>query len=144
MPQPASVLFDRSRMKSQTTHSVARVLAICLAALAFTGCKKLQPPPDHPRLTSAVTMRDVTFHSAALDRDMQYRIVLPASLRPDERAPAIYLLHGGGGGFRDWTNYSDVGKYAEQRLILVMPEGDESYWVNSATKPNDRYEDYVG
>jgi putative tributyrin esterase len=24
-----------------------------------------------------------------------------------------------------------------------MPEGDESYWVNSATKPNDRYEYYV-
>jgi hypothetical protein len=63
-------------------------------------------------LTSAVSMRDVTFHSAALDRDMQYRIVLPASLGPDERTPAVYLLHGGGGGLRDWTNYSDVGKYA--------------------------------
>jgi len=28
-------------------------------------------------------------------------------------------------------------------MILVMPEGDDSYYVNSATQPRDRFEDYI-
>ena len=55
----------------------------------------------------------------------------------------LYLLHGGGGGFRDWSNYSDVAGYAERGLILVMPEGNSSYYTNSADRPQDRYEDYI-
>lgn len=88
-------------------------------------------------------MHDVTFHSGALNRDMPYRVVLPANLAPGQRLPVVYLLHGGGGGFRDWTNDSDVARFSEQGLILVMPEGNSSYYVNSATRPNDRYEDYI-
>ncbi|HXZ79155.1 MAG TPA: alpha/beta hydrolase-fold protein [Terriglobales bacterium] len=57
--------------------------------------------------------------------------------------PVVYLLHGGGGGFRDWTNYSDAARFAELGLILVMPEGDSSYYTNSAEHPQDRYEDYI-
>jgi poly(3-hydroxybutyrate) depolymerase len=68
-------------------------------------------------------MHDVTFHSSALNRDMPYRVVLPANIASGERLPVVYLLHGGGGSFRDWTNDSDVAKFAEQGLILVMPEG---------------------
>jgi putative tributyrin esterase len=88
-------------------------------------------------------MRDVTFHSAALNRDMQYRVVMPASIAARVKLPVVYLLHGGSGGFRDWSNYSDVAKFAELGLILVMPEGDESYYVNSVERPEDRYEDYI-
>jgi pimeloyl-ACP methyl ester carboxylesterase len=32
----------------------------------------------------------------------------------------VYLLHGGGGGYRDWSNYSDVARFAERGLILVI------------------------
>lgn len=88
-------------------------------------------------------MRDVTFHSATLGRDMQYRVIFPNNISVGQKLPAIYLLHGGGGGFRDWSNYSDVARFAEQRLILIMPEGHDSYYTNSATRPQDRYEDYI-
>jgi S-formylglutathione hydrolase FrmB len=88
-------------------------------------------------------MRDITFHSAALSRDMRYRVVLPAGLAVGAKLPVVYLLHGGGGNFRDWSNYSDSARFAERGLILVMPEGDESYYVNSAERPQDRYEDYI-
>jgi putative tributyrin esterase len=40
-------------------------------------------------------------------------------------------------------NYSDVARFAERGLILVMPEGDESYYTNSVSRPQDRYEDYI-
>jgi len=88
-------------------------------------------------------MRDVTFHSAALNRYMQYRVVLPARVPAGTKRPVVYLLHGGGGNFRDWSNYSDTARFAERGLILVMPEGDESYYANAAERPQDRYEDYI-
>jgi len=74
---------------------------------------------------------------------MQYRVLLPANIAVGTKFPAVYLLHGGGGNFRDWSNYSDVGVFAGRGLILVMPEGDDSYFVNAAERPQDRYEDYI-
>lgn len=96
-----------------------------------SGCKKKDaaPQPDHPRLSANVVLRDVTFHSAALNRDMQYRVVFPLRVASGQRLPVVYLLHGGGGGFRDWTNDSDVAHFAESGLILVMPEGASSYYT---------------
>jgi len=113
--------------------------------LGLASCSKnAQPPaPDRPRLTPAVKMVDVTFHSAALNRDMPYRAIIPATIAANQKLPVLYLLHGGGGGFRDWSNYSDVAGYAEHRLILIMPEGNSSYYTNSADRPQDRYEDYI-
>ena len=88
-------------------------------------------------------MRDVGFHSAALNRDMQYRVILPAAVGAGQKLPVVYLLHGGDGSFRDWSNYSGVARYAEHNVILVMPEGNSSYYTNSAERPQDRYEDYI-
>ena len=126
------------------TCSLAALAALfCL--LVLTGCNRAEPPiVDHPRLTSAVTMQDVTFFSASLQHEIPYRVVLPASYSSlGQKLPVLYLLHGGGGGFRDWTNYSDVAQYAANGFILVMPEGNSSYYVNSATNPQDRYEAYI-
>jgi S-formylglutathione hydrolase FrmB len=120
------------------------VAFLCAALLWFAACgKKEEKRPDTPRLNSRVTMRDVIFHSAALNRDMSYRVVLPSSIAAGHKLPVVYLLHGLGGSFRDWTNYSNVATFAAGGLILVMPEGDSSYYVNSAQRPQNRYEDYI-
>jgi S-formylglutathione hydrolase len=88
-------------------------------------------------------MQDVSFFSAALQRQMPYRVYLPAKLPPGQKLPVVYLLHGNGGGYREWSNYSNVAEFAARGLILVMPEGGSSYYANSALKPEDRYEDYL-
>jgi putative tributyrin esterase len=88
-------------------------------------------------------MRDITFHSVSLDREVSYRLILPSVIAPSQKLPAVYLLHGGGGNFHDWSNYSDVARFAEQGLILVMPGGANSYYTNAVARPNDRYEDYI-
>jgi putative tributyrin esterase len=118
---------------------------VCVAVLSLASCnrKEVEAQPDSPRLTPKVTMRDVTFRSAALDRDIQYRVIFPANMTAGEKLQAVYLLHGGGGGFRDWSNYSDAARFAEGGLILVMPEGDSSYFTNAVDRPQDRYEDYI-
>jgi len=121
-------------------------LVLCTLVALTSACHKVEHEssyPDQPRLTSNVAVRDVTFHSASLNRDMPYRVVMPASIPTGVKFPAVYLLHGGSGNFRDWTNYSDVAKFAERGLILVMPDGDESYYTNSADHPDQRYEDYI-
>src|SRR5260370_11197004 len=88
-------------------------------------------------------MRGIAFHSAALNRDMQYRVILPAIVAAGQKLPVVYLLHGGGGGFHGWSNYSHVACYAEHNVILVMPEGNSSYYTNSAERPPERYGDYI-
>ncbi len=126
-----------------------RLLLIVVALLALAGVavvsRRKPPPPqvfvDRPRLAPGVSMRDITFYSEALHRDMQYRILLPET-SGSQKLAVVYLLHGGGGTFRDWSNYSDVAKFASGTL-LVMPQGDYSYYVNAALRPQDRYEDYI-
>ena len=123
-----------------------RFIFILISAILLpSGCKKGSNGAiaDHPRLSAQVKMQDVVFHSSALQRDMDYRVILPASISAGKKLPVIYLLHGGGGGFRDWSNYSDLAQIAERGFIVVMPEGNSSYYTNSAGKPQDKYEDYI-
>lgn len=116
--------------------------------LLFAGCHTAQMVlPDNPRVYPGITMQDVTFHSAALNRDMLYRVYLPAKIPAGKKLPVVYLLHGNGGSFRNWSNYSDVAQYAAQDksggLILVMADGESSYYMNAAEKPADKFEDYL-
>ena len=110
-------------MRSLSPNGVLLIVGLLLT----TSCRRNDNSPtrDHPRLSPMVTLRDITFRSSALGRDMQYRII--SSLQPTvQKLPVVYLLHGGGGGFRDWSNYSDVARFAESGLLLVMPEGESS------------------
>ena len=88
-------------------------------------------------------MQDVTFRSASLEREITYRVILPKIFPSGERLPVVYLLHGGGEDFREWSNDSDVGAFAEKQPILVMPAGESSYYTNSVARPKDRFESYI-
>ena len=116
---------------------------IVILSLLFSACGRRQVPPDRPRLIPTVVLRDLTFHSAALNRDMQYRVILPNQIEIGRKLPVVYLLHGRDGGFRDWSNKTDVASFAERGLIFVMPEADNSYYTNAVNRPEDRYEDYI-
>lgn len=127
------------------TGKAVRVAAICAAssALLFTSCHRATILGDHPRTATGVRMTDEVFRSAALGYDVTYRVYLPASPTPGQKLPAVYLLHGGGENYRNWSNESDVAPYAAKSLILVMPDGDESYWMNEVGAPRERYEDFI-
>ena len=103
-------------------------------ALARNAESVARPPSE-----SAVETR--TFWSASLARAMPYRIYLPPGYaRGSRRYPTLYLLHGLGGSDRQWE---DLGvRAAADRLIaagtiapfiIVMPEGENAYWVDHAT-----------
>jgi len=119
------------------------LLASMAVVLTLASCHNADQRVDHPKVVNGVLTQDVTFFSNALKRQMPYRVFLPANIAVGQKLPVVYLLHGGGGNFRDWSNESDVAQYAARGLILVMPEGASSYYMNSAEKMEDRYEDYL-
>lgn len=123
----------------------ARAILNPLSVLLFlSGCYRAQQTQvDHPRIATGVKMQDCTFHSGALGRQMPYRVFLPANLAAGQELPVVYLLHGGGSDFRAWSNNSDVSEYARNGLILVMPDGDESYYMNEVEAPEKKFEDYI-
>ena len=121
----------------------------CVSSLVFmfsvlvAACHHPVAFVDHPQIGAGVRMEDVKFNSKALNREMSYRVFLPATIQPNTKLPVVYLLHGCGGDVRDWSNYSQISNYAVRGLIFVIPEGECSYWVNEVGSPADKYEDYV-
>jgi putative tributyrin esterase len=117
-------------------------LATALALIPLASCHRNARVPDTPRQFPGVVLQDVTFYSPSLARNVTYRVYLPA-IRGAQKLPVVYLLHGGGGDYRDWSLDSDAGQYAAQGFILVMPDGALSYWVNAAMASKDRYGDFL-
>jgi putative tributyrin esterase len=88
-------------------------------------------------------MQDKTFHSDALSSDVTYRIVEPVTFQPGMPVKVVYLLHGKGEDFRIWSIATPIAQLATKGYVLVMPDGRASYFLNSATRPGDRYEDFI-
>ncbi len=96
----------------------------------------------------AFQSRVVTIPSAAMHRSFEATVVLPDQYRHGNTAgrfPVVYLLHGSGGDYTDWTANSRIGKLADRyHVILVMPDGGhESWYIDSPVDPRSRYETYV-
>jgi S-formylglutathione hydrolase FrmB len=88
-------------------------------------------------------MEDVRFRSNALGHNVTYRVVLPATYPPNAKLPVVWLLHGAGDNHRSWTDKSGIAEVATHGVMLVMPDGENSYYVNSASRSNRRYQDYI-
>ena len=97
------------------------------------------PAPVTLALTGEVRTRE--FASASLGRTMPYNIYLPPGYAKSAREyPTVYLLHGMAGTDRQWEDLG-VAQAADRLiaageiapLIIVMPEGESSYWVDHAT-----------
>ncbi|WP_144113377.1 alpha/beta hydrolase [Paraburkholderia sp. BCC1886] len=91
----------------------------------------------------------VTIPSEAMHRSLDATVVVPDQYARDAstaRFPVVYLLHGSGGDYTDWTANSSIGKLADRyHVILVMPDGGhESWYIDSPFDPRSRYETYVG
>ena len=112
------------------------VVIACLLALPLTAQNNVM---------AADTVESRSFFSPALAREMPYKVVLPAGYSgSQERYPVLYLLHGWQG---DETNFISLTHLVQDasayKLIVVTPRAENSWYVNSATHPKDRYADYI-
>ncbi len=103
-------------------------------------------PPIGTQIVSFNT-QNFTLDSKLMAREMPYRIILPVNYNNSEEKtfyPVLYLLHGLTGHFDDWTNKTKLADYAANyNYIIVMPEGNDGWYSDSATVPNDKYESYI-
>lgn len=86
--------------------------------------------------------------SGLMKREMPYRVVLPTGYgnSSNEKTfyPVVYLLHGLTGHFNNWTDSTKLGEYAAKYdFIIVTPEGNNGWYTDSQTVPNDKYESYI-
>ena len=95
--------------------------------------------------SAAARSHEESVQSAALGRAMKYRVLLPADYATSQRRYAVlYLLHGLGGDYKDWTTRTNLAEYSRTLpLIIVMPDGENSWYTNAADAPEERFEDYI-
>lgn len=95
-------------------------------------------------LTAQSTAKVDSFYAANLGRMKKFSVILPVGYNTTNRYPVLYLLHGHGGSYDNWSMLTRIGDYVKAiPLIVVMPDGENSWYVNSATEPQDRFEDYI-
>jgi len=98
-------------------------------------------------ISTASKVDSLDVPSVVMNKAYKAAVVLPKSYaKSKENFPVLYLLHGGGGHFRDWlTSTPDkesVKNLADQyNLIIVMPEGETFGWyMDSPFKSDNKFE----
>jgi S-formylglutathione hydrolase FrmB len=113
------------------------LLFLVLLLVPFTVFAQRDPP------TNAIELK-----SALLGRNINYRILYPvkyyAQEKRDTRFPVLYLLHGLSGHSSNWLEKTRVALYATHYdLFIVMVEGEDGWYTDSATVPADKFESYI-
>ncbi|MFL6466857.1 MAG: alpha/beta hydrolase [Pyrinomonadaceae bacterium] len=119
-------------------------ISICLFLLVLFAEVKPQTPSAASTLASNVT--EAKLASKLMGRPMPYRVILPEGYLTDKerRYPAIYLLHGLFGSSENWTTLAKLPTYAKNyQAIIVNPEGENGWYVDSPTVSSNRYESYI-
>ncbi len=111
-----------------------KILVILYAAIALLSC-----------LLDAAEIRDVTVTSASMNKQITNMVITPERRSSNEHFPVVYLLHGYNMTPRDWLHVQpqlpDIADHL--RLIIVCPDGNNSWYVDSPVNPTSKYETYV-
>jgi putative tributyrin esterase len=85
------------------------------------------------------------FDSILLQRSSRYHVLLPAKYESSNlRYPVLYLLHGLFGQCENWLELTNLEELSlELDLIVVMPDGGDSWYCDSATVAADLYESFI-
>lgn len=125
-------------MQKKAIISCLVLLLTCASARAQKDALSLAETAKNARVKEHV------FHSASLNRDMHYLILFPRDYLSSARFPVLYLLHGLFGDYKNWDKLTHLETVAEPLpLLIVMPDADDSWYTNSATKSADKFEDYI-
>ena len=88
----------------------------------------------------------VNVYSQAMQKEIANTVVLPENYSKEKTYPVVYLLHGYSGKHGDWANHikktlpQEVSRYD---LIIVCPDGNNSWYWDSPVDPTMRYDTYV-
>lgn len=87
-------------------------------------------------------------YSPKMDIQVDNIVILPDGYdeQSDQQYPVVYLLHGYGGNYLSWlkTVKPTLPQLANQyQLIIVCPDGKNSWYWDSPVNPKSQYDTYV-
>jgi putative tributyrin esterase len=92
-------------------------------------------------------VQNLKLNSKVMARELPYRVILPddySASNENKRYPVILLLHGLTGHYDNWSDKTKLTEYSRSHgFIIVTPEGDNGWYTDSASAPNDKYESYI-
>jgi len=142
MTPPKTLIHEVTRRRTKKTGSFR--VSSWIALLGFATL--LIFPARLISYAQRQSVETVQFHSQLVNTTVPYNVILPPGYRASSttRYPVLYLLHGLGGHYTDWVTRTNVADYAAQyRLIVVTPEGNDSWYVDSGGSSMDKYETYI-
>ncbi len=97
---------------------------------------------QHPAL-QAQDLKLFSYFSKSLDRERNYRALVPGDIQDGEKLPVIFMLHGYDADSAAWiTQTRACDQLRKYRVIAVFPEGDKG-WYTNAFDGLARYEDDI-
>jgi S-formylglutathione hydrolase FrmB len=110
---------------------------------------QVEKKKDEPKKKEAPRRYEtVQFESKLVGAPLPYNVILPADYKrgssKSKHYPVLYLLHGLGGSAGDWV--SERARLADHAaaypFIVVVPEGRDAWYTDSATAPSEKFESY--
>ncbi|HRH43945.1 MAG TPA: alpha/beta hydrolase family protein [Pyrinomonadaceae bacterium] len=115
------------------------IFKLCLVfVFSFAFCVHAQDAPK---------VEDFKLNSKLMSREMPYRVIFPSKYdQKDEKTqyPVLYLLHGLTGHFSNWSEKTKLIEFSRNyKFVIVLVEGDDGWYSDSISAPNDKYESYI-
>jgi S-formylglutathione hydrolase FrmB len=112
---------------------------LLLAIFCHVCFLRAQPIAGDPKETAGTIRKSLPFFSHAVNDTICYSLYLPQGYySTHDSFPVLYLLHGLGGDENSWISDFSVDRITDSitrtgampPLIIVMPDGRKSYYIN--------------
>lgn len=135
----------------------AIIPVLLLIIVGFSGCQAKDhevtvPITSKPRATKGTVDTQQIINSTIMKMEVHYSIYLPPGYEESSSTtyPVLYLLHGYDGDYLDWINKGNMVDIVDKtnsignikEMIIVMPSGMNSYYLNDYFGGSLRYEDF--
>ena len=126
------------------------LLAVMLLMVTSACAHRTLSPvtPDQPSATQ-LQADTVEVMSEAMGRSIKNVVIVPMEYiyfndAQATRYPVLYLLHGAYGCYSDWSKKTDLNLLANEfGVIIVCPDGQDSWYFDSPIDPTMQFETYV-
>lgn len=94
---------------------------------------------------SAATVDRIAVRSEAMKKEIPVVVIVPDAAKSGVRMPVLYLLHGYSGDQETWLNVKPSLPQMADRdsVIVVCPDGENSWYWDSPKDPSSRFETFV-
>ena len=94
---------------------------------------------------NAAIVDTVDTYSASMKKTIKAVVITPDNYPNATALPVVYLLNGYSGNYRSWIAGAKGIETAVDlyQIIIVCPDGNNSWYWDSPVDPNYKYETYV-